>query len=976
MSNPCEQKPIVFIGRDAELRQLKDLFDAAQRERSPKIVLIEGDVGVGKTALLHRFLSEAVTQYPEAILAEGKCAMETELSGLVPFSHLLMALIGLDTKQRANSEASTQMAEADRNGLRVKLRQILTDRFSEEELRTVCFDLGLDYDDLPAQGKAGKARELVAYSERSGHIAELIDHCQKLRPNASLKDTPGAAVDATKIRPMGSAVRFLEETAPAWLNIVAMETLGESPWKNEPDTRIFGQSRFGQEHIFIQYVNALSKMTTQRPAVAIIDDLHWADTTSLKLLFHVARNLQDAPLLLICAYRPYEALNYGPNKSLFGEVRANLIRHGATLIELVEGIKVSEYVASRYPTNTFPTRVIQEVQEKTGGHALFVSELFSLWQQKGTVKETKEDSGCLIWKLSTEGDLSWVIPPTLGEVLAERWCRIEEEFRKILSCASVEGEEFTAQVVASLIDAGELTTYESLEVLEQSYRLIKQKTSIEIDSGILDLFRFSHRFIREYIYSQLSIPHRRLLHRQVGECLEKLYADHREIAGQLVRHFSEANESVKCAEYALLAARSQQSRYAWSEGEQLCELGLRMALRVRPEQLGKTLRLDLLEQSGHGFHESGDFSRSQERYEEALRVAQELSVDPKRIAMLLDSLGELYDYAGQLDQAEIHYIQARQLLDEYVVPFSEVHASIDADLAYILDRHGRTEEAIEAYRQILTATNRLPPTIELCITRSWLYNYLGIALGNLGQYSESRLAFNSAIELARATSRPRFEVTCILNLADDCLKAGLVDESFELANTGLESARRVGDQENVAYAMNIRSAGFLARNQPEKTLEPVRGAMSIAERIGSVWDMSFMHAHLAQAHQKLGHLDAAYHEALRAVEYGKQVGYRLELGHMLDVLAQIEAERDDWVSAQQHFSEAIGLLREGRYRHIEARTKHHLAKEFAHRGDHLRAIVLLQEALVTLSDLHLDKEADEVRGLLILSQGEQRPRQE
>lgn len=71
-----------------------------------------------------------------------------------------------------------------------RLRQQLVDSFSEEELKTVSFDLGIDYENLPAQGKAGKARELVAQCERTGRIPELVARCRKLRPNVSWEEVP------------------------------------------------------------------------------------------------------------------------------------------------------------------------------------------------------------------------------------------------------------------------------------------------------------------------------------------------------------------------------------------------------------------------------------------------------------------------------------------------------------------------------------------------------------------------------------------------------------------------------------------------------------------------------------------------------------------------------------------------------------------------------------------------------------------
>jgi hypothetical protein len=62
------------------------------------------------------------------------------------------------------------------------LRQGLVDYFNLEELHDLCNDLGLDYEDLPGQGKSAKARELISYMQRRGRMADLLNRCQVLRP--------------------------------------------------------------------------------------------------------------------------------------------------------------------------------------------------------------------------------------------------------------------------------------------------------------------------------------------------------------------------------------------------------------------------------------------------------------------------------------------------------------------------------------------------------------------------------------------------------------------------------------------------------------------------------------------------------------------------------------------------------------------------------------------------------------------------
>ena len=75
-----------------------------------------------------------------------------------------------------------------------QLRETLDSRFDEEELRTLCFDLGVEYDDLPSRGRAGKARELVGYCARRDNLVELVRVAQKQRPDISWPIPPATNV--------------------------------------------------------------------------------------------------------------------------------------------------------------------------------------------------------------------------------------------------------------------------------------------------------------------------------------------------------------------------------------------------------------------------------------------------------------------------------------------------------------------------------------------------------------------------------------------------------------------------------------------------------------------------------------------------------------------------------------------------------------------------------------------------------------
>jgi len=89
----------------------------------------------------------------------------------------------------------------------VRLRETLATYFDAGELRTLCFDLGVDYDDLPGEGKTNKARELITYLERRDRIPELVSACQGLRPHVAwgLEGTPGVSTAAPPAPPASPA---------------------------------------------------------------------------------------------------------------------------------------------------------------------------------------------------------------------------------------------------------------------------------------------------------------------------------------------------------------------------------------------------------------------------------------------------------------------------------------------------------------------------------------------------------------------------------------------------------------------------------------------------------------------------------------------------------------------------------------------------------------------------------------------------
>ena len=199
---------------------------------------------------------------------------------------------------------------------------------------------------------------------------------------------------------------------------------------------------------------------------------------------------------------------------------------------------------------------------RTGGHPLFTIELLRAMQERGDLLED-EDGGWI------EGPtLDWeALPARVEAVIEERIARLDPELQEILTIASVEGEVFTAQVVAQVQKMAERPLLRRLsQELERRHRLVREQEEVQTGRRRMSRYRFGHVLFQDYVYKRLSLGERRLLHGEVAAALEKLYDGQLdEMAVQLAHHFQEADDYGRTFRYLTLAAERASRLYANDE---------------------------------------------------------------------------------------------------------------------------------------------------------------------------------------------------------------------------------------------------------------------------------------------------------------------------------------------------------------------------------------------------------------------------
>ncbi len=290
--------------------------------------------------------------------------------------------------------------------------------------------------------------------------------------------------------------------------------------------------------LFDAVASLLRAAAEERPLILALDDLHWADATTLALLRHVLRATERAPLLVVATYRETEIDQAHPLAPVLAELRRARVLTSLVLAGL-DTAEVAMLIASRAGRSA-PAAFARSIADRTEGNPFFVEELLR-------DVRVSDDWDAALARIE--------VPQSVKDVLLRRLRRLEDSCRRLLTIAAVAGREFSLEVIERVagVDAEEVA--ESLEHAIAAH--------IVDEAASLGRYSFAHGLIRETIYEQLSRTRRAQLHRLVGEAMESDVGPTPDrLASELAYHFSAAGDAAKAYEYHALAAAGAQRVFA------------------------------------------------------------------------------------------------------------------------------------------------------------------------------------------------------------------------------------------------------------------------------------------------------------------------------------------------------------------------------------------------------------------------------
>jgi DNA-binding CsgD family transcriptional regulator/tetratricopeptide (TPR) repeat protein len=496
----------------------------------------------------------------------------------------------------------------------------------------------------------------------------------------------------------------------------------------------------------------VGRLAAPAPLLLAVDDVHWADPSTLDLLAFLARNLRDERILLVATFRDDEHGRGGLRHWLAEVARLPLaVRVDLGRLSREETGELLATIGGR----SADAQLLERVYARSAGNPFAAEELLAA---------------------ATAGP--GALPPTLADLLTGRLAALGDDAHGLLRVAAAVGDRIDHPLLEAIagLDADALTA-----ALREAgdHRLL-------IGDADGDRYAFRHPLIAEAAYAELLPGERTRVHAAIAAAIA---GDHRlrsgnaaTVAAEIAHHWQRAGDAPQALAAAVAAGREAAHAYAPIEALELFEraLGLWPEVADAPAVAGAT-RYDVLDAAGEAAVRCGAYERGVELLDEALAdgaTAARAGVLRRRRAWCLFNAGRIRD---ALDA----YEEAASLLPPS--PSAE-RAGVLAESALLAGIIGESALAAEAAERALTMAREVGARRE----EAAALNALGVALAAGGENARGIAVLREGLAMALEHGDLEDVGRAYANLTDAMRRGGLLEEAASVALAGIEHARRRG----------------------------------------------------------------------------------------------------------------------------------------------------------------------------------------
>lgn len=810
-----------FINRTHEIASLKSYLNETLQGHG-KTVFITGEAGIGKTRLVNELQDYAISKNVRCLSSE--CTLE----GSGPYTPFVSAFQGvaenlIPVKEEFSTvdeiflinKAGIVMTHESKTkgaidsdvvgGMLTAVQDFVKDSFADRS--SVSGLARLDYAD----------KKILIEHGNTIFIAAVISG----QENEKVRDDIKKAVGVIESDYKNVVESWDGDTAKIGniVDIIRVLTTKKYSVEKKLDSSGMESERIKLFEKVLQNVLGISK---EQPLLLFLDNLQWADASSLQLLHYLSRNTKNAKVMICGAYREGELGKEHPlinvKKMMEREKLASDIK-----LEPFQIKNIPDFIYSTIGKNTFKEDFISKIAEETGANPFFIEEVLKSMIEEGMIyKKDKK------WYVKDVREIE--IPKTVREVVSRRVSHLDEESKDVLKYASVIGKEFDFNLLQKTVNRDE-------EILANLLEKILEADILKED-GVL---HFVHPLTQEILYNELPNFRRTIIHKKIGFILEKEYPKNiEENSARLAYHFSKGRVPDKTVIYAAMAGDRAGKMFSFDEAKKYYRLALDGIEESKENMENK--KVSLLNKLGQAYFVLGEWNSALECAKESIKLSKETG-DEKQRAESYRNIGQINENRSEWDEALENYGKSLQITEK----IKDEHGMAESNmgLGWIHWRKGEYDEAIEHY----TLAVKYGEKIGLIPVMASAYISLGSVYGKRGKYDIAAKYINKSLDILEKMP-PSFELAKAYNTLG-ALHYSMEewDKTLECFEKCASIAKKVGDIRGEAYGLSNAGEMYAKKHDFKKAVERCDKALEIFKKLDEKHMISKTYQHYGIIHK-------------------------------------------------------------------------------------------------------------------------------
>jgi predicted ATPase/class 3 adenylate cyclase len=627
--------------------------------------------------------------------------------------------------------------------------------------------------------------------------------------------------------------------------------------------------------------NYFKALAADNPVAIFLDDIHWADESSLDVLLHLSHELSDQQILFVALSRPslYQRRKSWGEEAFHQRLDLLPLSHEDSRLLVGEVLQKVQDI---------PETLSDMIIHNAEGNPFYLEELIKMLVEDGVIVKTEPT-----WQVHPDRLVEVRIPSTLTGVLQARLDGLPIKERTIIQQASVVGRVFWEAAVYYInqeIASGQVGN--DVQIIELAQELDKLRDREMVFRREASAFSesveyiFKHAILREVTYESVLKRTRRRYHGMVADWLIEHSGERaEEVSGLIAGHLEKAGKVDEALDYICRAAEAAAANYAVDEAADFYAraltltpeddlerrynllLGSEMVFGMRGNRVAQREALDslqliaekladkhkivqvLIRRAWYGYW-LGEFAQAQVVAKKALTLA-EATEDPDLMRQASYALAWAHLQQGDSDRALIHARDALPLARQTGSRRGEgnvlnILGMISLAQGDYYAARGYLEEFLAIARQIGDRAREITAL-----------NNLGVALTLIGNYQAAQDYFQRHMDIAREMGDKVSEATSLINLA--WVYSG--QEEWELAikyaDNGIVVKREQEQIEAVAEGLIWMGHAWVGLGQPEKALKAYNESLAIRRELDQFHLAMGVLAGLARAELAQGDSSAA-----------------------------------------------------------------------------------------------------------------------